>query len=151
MGGNPGGMGADRGFDTRLLGPRHQNFGDAQQRQLLAVALGALRRMFAAAFDKVDDLVSLDIVDHLRLHGGTGHQWRADGGRITPQHQDIVELQRITRRGIQQFHPQHIAAGNLVLFAAGFQNREHGSFPFSTRILWPPLLPENFCQKRCCA
>ena len=128
---------ADCGHHARLVATLGQNLGHAHQSQLLAVALGALTGMFPAAFDKVDDLVCLDLGNHLGLHRRTRNKRRPQRQRITTDHQNFVELDLVSSRSRQFFHAQHIARLNLVLFAAGFENREHWSYPSLFRILWP--------------
>ncbi len=94
------------------------------------MTLGALAGVFPAALDVVDDLLALDLVDHLGLHGRTGNQRRADGQAVAAHHQDVVELDLRTGHGIELFHAQNVARLHLVLLAACLEDREHGVFPF---------------------
>ena len=84
--------------------------------------------MLAAAFDIVNDLISFDIVDHFCLHGGASNKRRAKRGGIATKHENFVKLDLIASFGCHQFNPQNVAALHFVLFATGFENREHGSF-----------------------
>jgi hypothetical protein len=49
---------ADSHRNTRGISARSQNLGHANQRPLLTVALGALRRVLAATLDEVDRLAT---------------------------------------------------------------------------------------------
>ena len=115
-------------------------------RQLLAMTLGALRPVLAAALDKVDDLVALDLVDDLGLHRSTCHQRRADSG---PKHQNIVELNFIALGGCKLFNAEHIARVNFVLLATGLEDRKHGFLPSYTASCGPgfPVLVASAAVK----
>ncbi len=70
---------------------------------------GPLGAVLASATHKVDDLVTLDLIDNFGLNAGIGHQRRANDGLVTAQHQNIVELDGFARIGGQFFDPQDIA------------------------------------------
>ena len=129
-----GGGGADGFLHTGLGSARFEDVGHAQQGQLLAMATGTLRRMLPPALVVGDDLVGLDRIDHLGLHGGIGHQRRADGAA---DHEDVVELDLLASVGGNLFNPQDVARRNAVLLAAGLQDRKHWS-SLSLRALRPP-------------
>ena len=59
---------AHGGHHARLVGTLLEDIGHAQERKLLAVALGALRAVFAATLHEMDELVTLDLVDHFGLN-----------------------------------------------------------------------------------
>ena len=129
---------AGGGCNARLLGAGGQNVGHANQRQVLTVALGALRRVLTTALHKVNDLVALDLGDHFGLNRSTGHKGHTNGDGVAADHQDIVELDLVTSIGGQLFNAQNVTRLHLVLLATGLEDREHGSFLFITRVLRPP-------------
>jgi hypothetical protein len=122
---NAGGSGADSGLDARLVSAIRQHLGHANQRQVLAVALGALAGMLPAALDVVDGLFALDLVDDLGLDGRACNHRRANSGA---DHQDVVELDLVASGGIKLFNAQNVTRLHLVLLAAGLEDRKHGSF-----------------------
>ena len=101
------------------------------------MTLGALRAVLTTALDEVDGFLAFDLVDHFGLHGGTRNHRRAQNRRIAAQHQHVVELDSLTCISGQFFHAQRIAGLDFVLFAAGFQNREHLSLPLLPRPVVP--------------
>mgnify|MGYP006201827731 CR=1 FL=1 len=70
MGGAACICGAGRGSNARRFGARSQHFGHAQQRQLLAVALGALRAVLTTTLHVMDRLGAFDLVDHFGHDSG---------------------------------------------------------------------------------
>ena len=61
------------------------------------MALFTLRRMLTAPFDVVNKLFALDLINHGGLHGCTGDHRASDAGGIAAKHQDVVELDGLTR------------------------------------------------------
>src|SRR6056297_2759148 len=128
---------------ARVVAARGQDLGDLHQRQLLAMALLALRAVLPAALDEMDELLALHLVDDQRLHGRAVHQGAAHHRCVAPEHENIVELDGFARIGRQLLNAQTVARLNLVLLAAGLHHREHARFLFVSRALWPrppPLL-----------
>src|SRR6056297_373090 len=129
----------DRGLDAGLVRALGEDIGHAQQGQLLTVALGPLRAVLAAALDEVDDLVTLDLIDDLGLHGGTRDKGRTDHRRVTAQHQYFVELNCLTGIRCKLFDTEHVTRLHLVLLATGLEDRKHGLFLFLPRSVVPAL------------
>src|SRR6056297_788357 len=127
----------DRGFDAGGVRAGVEDIGHPQQRQLLTVTHGPLGTVLAAPLDEVDDLFTLDLVDHLGLHGCAVNQWRANDDLVATDHQNIIELYLFAGIRRQLFNAQHIARLDPVLLAAGFHHREHRVFSFIIRVLWP--------------
>mmetsp|Transcript_28769 Transcript_28769/g.54585 ORF Transcript_28769/g.54585 Transcript_28769/m.54585 type:complete len:277 (+) Transcript_28769:347-1177(+) len=139
--GGCGGKGKARtvfgGHDTRRGCARGQNVGHAHQRQLLAVAFGPLGRVFPAALDEVDGLGALELFDHFGLYARISHHGGANDRGVATDHQNFVELDSVTCICGQFFNAEHVARLNFVLFAAGFENREHMSFLYLPRPVAP--------------
>src|SRR5690606_34615932 len=103
------------------------------------VALGALAGMLAPTLDEVDDLVTLDLINHLGLHSRVRNERHAYDGLVTAQHQNLVELNFFTGVGSKFFNPEHVARLNLVLLATGLEDRKHLVFLRICRALWSPV------------
>ncbi|VVT29366.1 hypothetical protein RV134_350334 [Roseovarius sp. EC-HK134] len=129
--------GTDSRFDACCVCTAGQNLGDTQQRQLLTMATGALRAVLTATFDKVDNLVTLDLINDLGLNGRTDHKGRTDDGGIATEHQDIVELNFFTSISCKFLNTKNVARRHLVLLATGLEDRKHGLFLFSPRSVVP--------------
>src|SRR6056297_3786398 len=127
---------AQCGLDARLVGALLEDLGHPQQGQLLTMPDRALGAVLTAALDEIDDLVALDLVDHLGLHGRAIDERRADHRLVAAKHQDLVELNFLTGIGCQLLNAQHVAGLHLVLLATGFHNRKHLHFLFACRVLW---------------
>ena len=85
----------------------------------------------------MDDLLALDLVDDLGLNAGANNQRRSDHGAVAAEHQDVVELNLFASVRSQFLDPEHVAGLNLVLLAAGLENRKHASFPLSAASCGP--------------
>ena len=108
---------ADRGGNARLVRALGEDLGHAHHGQVLTMALRTLRRMLAAALDEVDRLRALDLVEDLGLHAGIRNERCADGDRVAAQHQNLIELDRVTGIARQFLDLQNVSAGNFILLA----------------------------------
>ena len=66
-------------------------------------------------------------------------QGRADCGLVATQHQDLVELDRLSGLGHQFLDGELVTRRNPVLLAAGLDDCEHHPFPCLPRPVAPPL------------
>ena len=98
------------------------------------MTLRALRAVLTATLHKVDHLVAFDLVDHVSLNSRAFNHRRTDGGT---HHQNFVELNFFTSISSKFLNAKHIARLNPILLAAGFHDREHGLFLFSSASSGP--------------
>jgi hypothetical protein len=118
--------GAGCGSDARGFCARGQNFGHANQRQVLTVALGALRAVLTTTLDVVDRLFAFDLVDHFGNNASASHHRHAEGDGFAANHQNLVELDLVTSIGGQLFNAQNVTRLHFVLLATGLEDRKHG-------------------------
>ena len=107
--------------------------------------------MLAATLDEVDDLVTLDLVDHIRLHRCAFHKRGADGGA---HHQNLVELNFFASVGGEFLNAEHIARLNPILLAAGLEDRKHLiflSYPASFGPGFPAFAASRHLEQRALA
>src|SRR5258706_13732231 len=96
--------------------------GDLDPRQVLAMTALPVR-VLAPLLLEGDDLVRALLRDDLARHGGAREKWRADLGAC-PQH--LPERDRGARLAGKTADLEHVAFCDLVLLAAGADDREHG-------------------------
>src|SRR5271157_2117414 len=106
-----------------------QNVGHPNDREILPVAALALR-ILAPALLKRDDLGPARLLDDLADHARSRNARGADlMGRAVEQRQHLVEHDPFARLARQRHDRDLVVGGDLVLFAAGFDDCEHRCYP----------------------
>src|SRR5947209_1757300 len=98
--------------------------GDLQRGQLLTVTLTlVVAGLVTELVD--DDLGSLAVLDHLSGDAGLGQRGGVGGDRLAVDEQERRERDRVAGAGRQPVHGDGVADRDLVLMAAGADDRVH--------------------------
>src|SRR5712675_65225 len=116
------------------LGALGQDFRDADQHEILAVAALA-PRVLAAALLEGNDLRTPAVADDLGRDARAGNHRRAKLRRVAAQHDDVAKLHDGARLALDALDLEDLVLGDPVLLAAGFDDCEHRFFPRSTPAL----------------
>ena len=102
-----------------------QDLGDAQDREVLAVAVLAAV-VVAALLLEDQHLVALALGDDGGADAGAADERRADGDLVAvAEHQHLAELDDLAGVAGQALDLDHVVRGDLVLLAAGADDCEH--------------------------
>src|SRR5262249_7195241 len=118
-------------FDARLrlfarLLAIGQNFGDAQQREFLAMP-DLAARVFAPPFFERDDLRLARLLENFGGHRGAAHSRRPERQAVAAYDQDLAKLDNLAGLALYLADLDHILGGDPVLLAARFKDREHST------------------------
>src|SRR5215813_7958442 len=107
------------------LGAVGQDLGDAQDREVLAVAILAAVVVPAVLLED-QHLVALALGDDGGADAGAAYERGADGDLVAvAEHQDLAELDDLAGSAGQALDLDHVVGGDPVLLAAGADDCEH--------------------------
>src|SRR5215813_2339846 len=119
------GLGLDLGGLLRGLLAVGQDLGDAEDREVLAVAVLAAVVVPALLLED-QHLVALALGDDGGADAGAAYERGADGDLVAvAEHQDLAELDDLAGSAGQALDLDHVVGGDPVLLAAGADDCEH--------------------------